>query len=110
MKLRRPALKVSAWSSRAHGHGHVLSAGGQRTGHVFLDCDVAVQRQVMCQIDDAESALTDDRDDLELVQPRARRKCVGVLSEQVCTLAAAPGGNAPGLSAISVVFGRVHGA
>ena len=67
---------------RAHRDRHRLRARGQRAGHVLLDRDAAVQCQIVREVDDAEAALADHRDDLELVQPRGGGQRVGELAGQ----------------------------
>jgi hypothetical protein len=61
---------------RAHRHRGVLAARGEQGGHVLLERDLAMQRMVLGQVDDAEAALADQVDDLELAEPRADRQRV----------------------------------
>ena len=78
----QPGREGVGIAARAHGHRHVLGAYRQRARHVFLEGGTAIERQVVRQVDDAEAALTDDRQELELVQPRRGGQRVRMLFER----------------------------
>ena len=53
---------------RAHLHGKITAARGQRGRHVFLDGHGALELRVACQVDDAKAAFTDQAVNHELVE------------------------------------------
>ena len=54
-------------------------ARGEGRRAVFLECDLALQRMVVREIDSAEAALADDPDDLELPDPAPRGQRLGIV-------------------------------
>ena len=80
------ALQASVKSpfviGRANGDGDAVDASGNRRWHEFLQRDNAIKRGVFRQVDDAETAFTDQADDFKVGNPRADRQTVGVGSEK----------------------------
>ena len=60
----------------AHRDHRAQTARGERGRHVLLERDLAFERMVLCEVDDAEATDTEHADDLELAEARARRQGV----------------------------------
>ena len=71
-------LKRALMIGRAHGDAHAVDATCEGRGHEFFQSDDAIQRRILGQVDDAETTLTDQSDDLEVSDARADRETVGM--------------------------------
>ena len=73
----RPARCARDRPHDGRGHGRrVVGAHGDRRREELLDRDLALQRRVPAQIEDAEGALADQPRDLVVAQTRAERQRV----------------------------------
>ncbi|MCG3190503.1 MAG: hypothetical protein LKCHEGNO_03236 [Burkholderiaceae bacterium] len=75
----RAEAEREGFRMRGRQQRHLLLAAAprQRAGHVFLDRDLALQREVERAVDDAEATAADHPAQLELVQAMPRRQRVG---------------------------------